>query len=39
MAKAYWINLFRAINDPAKLSAYVAGVRPRAAEASGGTGP
>lgn len=35
MAKAYWINLFRAINDPAKLSAYVELAGPAMRDAGG----
>ncbi len=36
MAKAYWINTYRSIDDPEKLAAYVALAGP-AMEAAGGT--
>lgn len=36
MAKAYWINTYRSINDPAKLAAYASIAGP-VIEAAGGT--
>jgi uncharacterized protein (DUF1330 family) len=35
MAKAYWINLFRSVNDPEKLSSYVELAGPVMAEFGG----